>query len=63
MPEIYNLLFDKISVIVFYKNNFSTYFVILVSDFDNLKLHVGFCIVTIWMFYKIFNYTQNVNYA
>ena len=43
MPEIYNLLFDKNSVIVFYKNNFSIYFVILVRDFDNLKLHVGFC--------------------
>ena len=43
MQEIYNLLFDKNSVIVFYKKNFSIYFVILVSDFDNLKLHVGFC--------------------
>ena len=32
MPEIYNLLFDKNSVIVFYKNNFSIYFVILVRD-------------------------------
>ena len=37
MQKLYNLFFDENSVIVFYKNNLSTYLVIL-SDFNDLKL-------------------------
>ena len=37
MQKLYNLFFYENSVIVFYKNNLSTYLVIL-SDFNDLKL-------------------------
>ena len=37
MQKLYNLLFGENSVILFYNNNSMIYLVIL-SDFDNLKL-------------------------
>ena len=37
MQKLYNLLLGENSVILFYNNNFMIYLVIL-SDFDNLKL-------------------------
>ena len=37
IQKLYNLFFDENSVIVFYKNNLSTYLVIL-RDFNDLKL-------------------------
>ena len=37
MQKLYNLLLDENYVILFYNNNFMTYLVIL-NDFDNLKL-------------------------
>ena len=37
MQKLYNLHFGENSVILFYNNNFMIYLVIL-SDFDNLKL-------------------------
>ena len=37
MQKLYNLLLGEISVILFYNNNSMIYLVIL-SDFDNLKL-------------------------
>ena len=40
MQKLYNLFFDENSVIVFYKNNFSMYLVIL-SDFNDLNSRVG----------------------
>ena len=40
MQKLYNLFFYENSVIVFYKNNFSMYLVIL-SDFNDLNSRVG----------------------
>ena len=53
MQKLYNLLLGENSVILFYNTNFMIYLVIL-SDFDNLKLHTihEIYIDSLWLFCK-----------